>query len=143
MGTRLRQPHLLATPLSRAAGEGPGEGALCYTVRTTCRRAYLDAAEVEQQIVDELAERQAADITVVDVSKVAGFADRFVIGTVTSARQMNAVIDALDERLGREGVRARRREGETDSGWVLLDFGDVIVHLFGPEERSFYDLEGL
>ena len=90
-----------------------------------------------------MAERQADDITVVDVSKVAGFADRFVIGTVTSTRQMNAVIDALDERLGRQGVHVRRREGESDSGWVLLDFGDVIVHLFGPEERAFYDLEGL
>jgi ribosome-associated protein len=98
---------------------------------------------VEQQIVDELTERQVADVTVVDVSKVAGFADRFVIGTVTSVRQMNAVIDALDQRLSRDDVHIRRREGETDSGWVLLDFGDVIVHLFGPEERSFYDLEGL
>jgi ribosome-associated protein len=79
----------------------------------------------------------------VDVSKVAGFADRFVIGTVTSIRQMNAVIDALDERLGKQGIHVRRREGEADSGWVLLDYGDVIVHLFGPEERAFYNLEGL
>jgi len=96
-----------------------------------------------QEIVDELSERQAEDITVVDISKVAGFADRFVIGTVLSERQMNAVIDAIDERLRKQDVRLRRREGDSDAGWVLLDFNDVIVHLFGPEERAFYNLEGL
>jgi ribosome-associated protein len=66
-----------------------------------------------------------------------------VIGTVLSERQMNAVIDALDERLRAHDVRVRRREGDSDAGWVLLDFSDVIVHLFGPEERAFYNLEGL
>ena len=78
-----------------------------------------------------------------DISKVAGFADRFVIATATSVRQMNALIDALDDDLRGDGVRIRRREGEVDSGWVLLDIGDVIVHLFGPEEREFYNLETL
>ena len=103
----------------------------------------LDADTLVQELVDELSERQAGDIAVIDVSKISGFADRFVLGTVNSERQMNAVIDALDERLGKQGVHVRRREGEPDSGWVLLDFNDVIVHLFGPEERSFYNLEGL
>lgn len=111
--------------------------------RLTRERGALDVDELVEQLVDELSERQAEDITVVDVSKVAGFADRFVIGTVGSVRQMNAVIDALDERLGKHGVNLRRREGDADSGWVLLDFNDVIVHLFGAEERSFYNLEGL
>lgn len=96
-----------------------------------------------QKIVDELSERQAQDITMVDISKVAGFADRFVIATTPSVRQMNAVIDALDETLGKAGVHIRRREGSPDSGWVLLDFSDVVVHLFGPEERAFYNLEEL
>jgi len=96
-----------------------------------------------QDLVDELSERQADDIAVLDISKVADFADRFVIGTVASERQMNAVVDALDQRLAQKGVHARRREGDSDSGWVLLDFNDVIVHLFGPEERGFYNLEGL
>ncbi|MGH2588103.1 MAG: ribosome silencing factor [Dehalococcoidia bacterium] len=96
-----------------------------------------------QEVVDELSERQAEDIAVIDVSKVAGFADRFVLGTVLSERQMNAVIDSLDERLAGQGIHIRRREGEPDSGWVLLDLNDVIVHLFGPEERGFYNLEGL
>lgn len=103
----------------------------------------LDTEEITQELVDELSERQAEDITTIDVSQVASFADRFVIATAGSARQMNAVIDALDERLGKAGVHVRQREGDSDSGWVLLDFGGVLVHLFGPEERAFYDLEGL
>lgn len=103
----------------------------------------LETDALVQEIVDELSERQVEDVTVVDISKVAGFADRFVIGTVLSERQMNAVIDALAERLRGYDVRMRRREGDADSGWVLLDFNDVIVHLFGPEERTFYNLEGL
>ena len=107
-------------------------------------RGYaLDAEELAQRIVDELSERQAQDLTVVDISSVAAFADRFVIATAGSVRQMRALIDAIDEHLGAAGVHARRREGEPDSGWVLLDFGDVVVHLFGPEERAFYNLEGL
>jgi ribosome-associated protein len=103
----------------------------------------LDAEELAQQVVDELSERQAGDITVVDVSNVSGFADRFVIGTAGNARQMNAIIESLEKRLDPLHVQLRRREGDGDSGWVLLDYGDVVVHLFGPEERGFYDLEGL
>lgn len=103
----------------------------------------LDAEELTQRIVDELSERQAGDITVVDISNVAAFADRFVIATAGNIRQMRALIDAIDEQLKQVQVTIRRREGEPDSGWVLLDLGDVIVHLFGPEERTFYNLEGL
>jgi ribosome-associated protein len=117
---------------------------VCYTEPDIHpERDQLETEALVQEIVDELSERQAEDITVVDISKVAGFADRFVIGTVLSERQMNAVIDALDDRLRAHDVRLRRREGDSDAGWVLLDFSDVIVHLFGPEERAFYNLEGL
>ena len=79
----------------------------------------------------------------VDAGLFAGFADRFVIATVNSTRQMNAVIDAMDEKLKPEGIVIRRREGDPDSGWVLLDMNDIVLHLFGPEERAFYDLESL
>jgi ribosome-associated protein len=106
-------------------------------------RDPLETDELVHEVVDELSERQAEDIAVVDISKIAGFADRFVIGTVLSERQMNAVIEAIDERLAGHGIQIRRREGDAGSGWVLLDFNDVIVHLFGPEERGFYNLEGL
>ena len=78
-----------------------------------------------------------------DISKVSSFTDYFVLATATNPRQMNALIDSLQRDLRGEGVRPLRTEGSPDSGWVLLDFGDAIVHLFAPEERHYYNLEGL
>ncbi len=70
-------------------------------------------------------------------------ADYFVITTGTTERQLNALIDALVEGLHDEGVQPLRIEGSPESGWVLVDYGDVIVHLFAPERRSYYRLEQL
>lgn len=103
----------------------------------------LEPADLAQQIVDDLSDRQIEDIALIDVSKVAGFTDYFVIGTATSERQMRAVSDALERDLRERDIRPRLREGNPDSGWVLLDFGDVIVHLFSPEARAFYRLDDL
>lgn len=78
-----------------------------------------------------------------DISAVSTFTDQFVIATANNPRQMNALIESLDRDLRGEGIRPDRIEGAPDSGWVLVDFGDVIVHVFAPEERRFYNLEGL
>lgn len=78
-----------------------------------------------------------------DIRRVASFADYFVIASGQTVRQIQAILEHLERELEREGVAPMGREGEPDSGWVLLDYGDVIVHVFGPEERSYYDLEGL
>ena len=96
-----------------------------------------------RQIVDVLSDRQAEDIVLLDISAVASFADQFVIATATSVRQMDALLDALHATLAKDGVHALHREGTPDSGWVLLDYGDVVVHVFSPEDRAYYDLEGL
>ena len=90
-----------------------------------------------------LSERQAADIVLMDISTVSTFTDYFVIATAGSQRQMNALIDSLDRDLRDDGIRPRRTEGSPDSGWVLIDFGDAIVHLFSPDERAYYALESL
>ncbi len=78
-----------------------------------------------------------------DISKVAPFADYFVIASGQTVRQMQAMMESLAEGLADDEVKRLGREGEAECGWVLLDYGDVIVHLFGPEERAYYDLEGL
>jgi ribosome-associated protein len=78
-----------------------------------------------------------------DIGKVSSFTDYFVIATAGNPRQMNALIESLDRDLRGEGIRPRRIEGTPDSGWVLLDFGDAIVHLFSPAERQYYNLETL
>jgi ribosome-associated protein len=78
-----------------------------------------------------------------DIGKVSTFTDYFVVATANNPRQMNAIIESLDRDLRDEGIRPRRREGAPDSGWVLLDFGDAIVHLFSSDERAYYNIEGL
>jgi len=74
---------------------------------------------------------------------VASFADYFVIASGQTVRQLEALFDSLNRGLADNGVKPLGREGEADSGWVLLDYGSVVVHLFAPEERAYYDLEGL
>ena len=106
------------------------------------RRRVLESAELAQRIADLLSDRQAEDIVLMDISKVATFTDYFVIATAGNPRQMNALIDSLDRDL-RPEARPLHVEGTPDSGWVLIDFGDAIVHLFAPEERRYYNLEGL
>ena len=78
-----------------------------------------------------------------DISKVASFADYFVIASGQTVRQLDAMLESVDEGLSADDTKLMGREGEAASGWVLLDYGDVIVHLFGQEERTHYDLEGL
>lgn len=70
-------------------------------------------------------------------------ADYFVICTGANPRQINAIASAIDDKLAELRVQVRGREGNPDGGWVLLDLGDVIVHVFGPMEREFYRLERL
>jgi ribosome-associated protein len=103
----------------------------------------LQGDTLAHKIIDALSEHQAEDILLLDIRNVASFADYFVIASAASARQMDAIILSVERAMEREQIRPLGREGEAESGWVLMDYGDVIVHLFAPEERAYYDLEGL
>jgi ribosome-associated protein len=106
--------------------------------------AHLQAEQLAHRITDILSEKQAEDILLLDISNVSSFADYFVIASADSDRQIDAILETIDEDLRKaEKIRPRGREGTSKTGWVLLDYGDVIVHIFGTEERSFYDLESL
>jgi ribosome-associated protein len=106
--------------------------------------AHLQAEQLAHRITDILSEKQAEDILLLDISKVSSFADYFVIASAGSDRQIDAILQTIDEDLRKaEKVRPRGSEGTSKTGWVLLDYGDVIVHIFGAEERSRYDLESL
>ena len=96
-----------------------------------------------QAIVDALSEHQAEDIVMLDISQISTFSDYFVIATAQNTRHMDALINVIDKDLANAGIDSLRREGASDSGWVLVDFGPVIAHLFTAEDREFYDLEGL
>lgn len=102
-----------------------------------------ESLELAEKIADLLSERQAGDIVLMDIGKVSTFTDYFVIATANNPRQMTALIDTLENDLRDEGVKPRRIEGKPDSGWVLVDFNDAIVHLFAPDERRYYNLEEL
>lgn len=100
-----------------------------------------DAATVARQIVDVAADKKAGDVTLLEIGKVTTLADYFIIATGTSERQINAIASGVQERMKAEGIRLIAREGVPADGWLLLDYGQVIVHVFAPEERSYYDLE--
>ena len=106
-------------------------------------RRLLESAELAQRIADLLSDRQAEDIVLMDIGKVSSFTDYFIVATATNPRQLGALVDALQRDLRDDGLRPIRTEGAPDSGWVLIDFGDAVVHLFGAEERAYYNLEGL
>ncbi|MDZ4278946.1 MAG: ribosome silencing factor [Dehalococcoidia bacterium] len=102
-----------------------------------------EPADLARRIVDVLADRQAEEVVLLDIRAVAPFADYFVIASAVNPRQMRALIETLDKELRGEDVRSLHREGEVDSGWVLVDYGPVIVHLFSPELRDYYALKEL
>lgn len=99
-----------------------------------------------RKILEIAEEKQAADIVVLDIREQTTIADYFVIGTVSSERQGQAIEEDVLEKLKREqNIRPLSIEGKAgdQSGWLLLDYGDVIVHLFTPESRQHYRLEEL
>jgi ribosome-associated protein len=89
-------------------------------------------------------DKQADDVVILDVHQLIVITDFFVICSAGTRRQIKTVIESVEERLRTQlGVRPVRREGEADAGWWLLDYIDVVIHVFGTDERSYYDLERL
>ena len=103
----------------------------------------IEPGDLARRVVELLSDHQAEDVVLLDISQIAPFTDYFVIASAQNARHVAALIDIFDKDLAREGARSLRREGEPDSGWVLVDLGSVIVHIFTPAERAFYNLEAL
>ncbi len=93
--------------------------------------------------MDIASDKQATDIVILDIRSLTSFADYFVICSAGSDRQIGAITDALQETLTKDDVKPLHSEGIGESGWVLMDYGDVIVHIFTPAERAYYSLEKL
>jgi ribosome-associated protein len=112
--------------------------------RSTPGAPFLtEPSDTARRIVDLLADRQAEDIVLLDIRRVASFADYFVIASAANPRQMRALVDTLAKDLPKDELRLLHAEGEVESGWLLLDYGAIIVHLFSPELREYYGLEEL
>jgi ribosome-associated protein len=88
-------------------------------------------------------EKLATTISGIDVSEQLALTDAFVIVSASNDRQVGAIVDEVEDRMRDKGAKPIRREGERDGRWVLLDFGDIVVHVQHDEEREFYELERL
>jgi ribosome-associated protein len=95
-------------------------------------------------IVDLIADKKGEDIVLLDVREKTVITDYFVICNGTSDRQLKAIVESVTEEIKKEyGVRNHHIEGDASRGWVLIDYTDVVVHVFSPGLRMFYDLENL
>ena len=93
--------------------------------------------------VEALEDKKAEEIRVIDISEVSIIADYFIIAGGSNRSQIQALCDNVEEKLGKAGFLVKQVEGYDTANWVLLDFGDVIVHIFDKENRLLYDLEHL
>jgi len=101
------------------------------------------ALELVQAAAEAADDKQAADPVALDVSALLPFTDAFLLLSGRNERQVNAIADAIEERLLTDGAKRLRREGAGEGRWVLLDFGEIVVHVFHEEERLYYSLERL
>ncbi len=103
----------------------------------------LEIREYAMLAAHAAAEKKAADVVVLDVATSIVITDYFVIASGSTDRQVRAIADEIEMQLKEAGLRAIGREGEREAKWILLDFGDIVVHVFQPDEREFYRLEKL
>lgn len=102
-----------------------------------------ESIELARLAAEAASDKLATDIVAIDVSQYLVITDVFLLCTAANDRQVRAVVDAVEERLAAVGAKPLRREGEKEGRWVLLDFGDIVVHVQMAEERVHYALERL
>ena len=101
----------------------------------------MQPVDCARMAADVASDGLASDIVMLDLKGISDFTDYFVILTADSSRQMRSLAEEIEGSLTEAGVMVHHVEGTHNSGWMLLDFGDVIVHLMGPKERDFYRIE--
>ena len=99
------------------------------------------SAELARIAISALEDKKAEDVRVIDIGDVSVLADYFIIANGNNRTQVQAMADEVEQRLGRAGAEPKQIEGYQTGNWVLLDFGDVIIHIFDAPNRLFYDLE--
>lgn len=101
---------------------------------------------VEQMVkaaYDAIDDKLGQDIAIIKIGDVSSLCDYFVIATGSSSRQVKAIADSVEDKLTENGIEPRAKEGYETQSWILLDYGDIIVHVFDEENRGFYNLEKL
>ena len=101
----------------------------------------MSAKELAKLIVHSLEEKKAEDIRIIDISRISTIADYFIIANGTNRNQVQALADNVGEDCHKAGYALHQTEGYNSANWILMDYSDVIVHIFSKEDRLFYDLE--
>ena len=104
-------------------------------------RKTMTNKEIAYFIAKEMDSRKATDITIIDIAEKSGFADYFVIASVAGLRQLSALATNIEDKLAEQGLIVGHVEGKGDSGWILMDYGDIIVNLFTVEQREHYNMQ--
>ena len=105
--------------------------------------ATQHAIDLAKAAASAAEDKLATKIVALDVSEQLALTDIFLLASAPNDRQVNAIVDSIEDKLRELGVKPVRREGERDGRWVLIDFGDIVVHVQHEEERSYYQLERL
>lgn len=100
-----------------------------------------NSKEMAKLAISALEDKKAEDIRIIDISEVSVMADFFIIANGSNRSQIQAMTDNVEEVLGRAGYALRQVEGYNTANWILMDFGDLIIHVFDKENRLFYNLE--
>lgn len=103
----------------------------------------LESNELAHAVVEIMDNKKASNVMMLDMREITLLADYYILVDGNSTRQMNAIVDELLETLKKSGTQNATAEGTPESGWVLIDFGSVVVHIFSPEKRAYYKLEEL
>lgn len=101
----------------------------------------MDAKEMTKLAIEAMEDKKAEDITILDINEVSTIADYFIICSGSSRNQVQAICDNIDETLGRAGCVRKQTEGYESGNWILMDYGDIIIHVFDQQNRLYYDLE--
>jgi len=96
---------------------------------------------IVKKAYDALNDKKGEDIKVIEIGKLSTVADYFIIANGSNAPHVESLVDNVEEELLKENIHAERIEGVRSSGWILMDYSDVVVHVFSKEDRLFYDLE--
>jgi ribosome-associated protein len=130
--------------------KSPSQIALSQETTSPARAAARAAARIDDDsqptavtAARAALEKKAEGVVILDLRGVSGYTDFLVIGSGSSDRQLEAIVNGVEKELTAQGHRVIGSEGQRGGRWVLLDFGDVVVHVFHQEERAHYDLEGL
>ena len=103
----------------------------------------MTVEQMTKIVYDAIDDKLGQDISIINIGKVASLCDYFVIATAGSTRQVKAIADNVQDALTEYGIEPRSKEGYQTQNWILLDYGDVMVHVFDEENRGFYNLEKL